>query len=260
MWANPDDLRAVRAWADHLALEGDGRGEFIRQSLEKPARASTRCEPLDAGTRKRVGPAGRFLSHCSFSSIGLVELAVCEANSLAEGFEHVAALNPRLRLDVSTRKKGPAAALGRLAKLPLEKIYFLAFNPDPWGGIPLDDELLLAVAPGLEGVRHLDLAWNHVTAEGLTRLAPFLGRLEFLALSTDPDHSPAEGKALANAWCDALCAPAFAGLKAVSISRFGKPDAAHVKRLRALPNLESVNLRELYPCDWRKLEALKRGE
>src|SRR4051812_11988356 len=125
-WQNPDDLNALRVWADSLSEQGDPRGEFIQLSvLESPEakQVARRVALKNKLGGKLVGPARPFLRTWQFGPEGLVTSVVTEAPKLIEGFEEIASLHPRLMASITAVRT--AATLAQLSKLALHRICFL---------------------------------------------------------------------------------------------------------------------------------------
>lgn len=179
-WANPDDRHALRVWADALAERGDLRGEYLQLCLADPQTdeqyaAARALEKKHAS--QLVGPARPFLRTYSFGNDGLVQYATTEAPRVVEGFELIAALNPRLRLGITSLRTKTMPIIAELVKHPLRKIHHLDFSANG-----LSDKACISLAPGLVGVRSLDLSTNDLTGEGLAAMAPSLAELEALGV------------------------------------------------------------------------------
>lgn len=186
-WKDPDDDAPLRAWADLLSEHGDPRGEFIQLShLERPNAAQrARLDALRRLGGHLVGPARDFLRRWTFDgSTGLVERASCEAQGLVDGFEHIAALNPRLELLVTSLRKRTKATVAALARLPLGRIRTLSLAANA-----LSDASFAALAPALAGVKDLGLERNGLTPAGLAPLAHLEG-VEHLRLGSTLLEAP----------------------------------------------------------------------
>jgi hypothetical protein len=190
-WQDPDDTALLRVWADSLLERGELRGEYIQLcSIENPSeqQRKRRATLETKSNGKLVGPARPFLREWSFGPNGLVDRARCEADKLAAGLDHIASLNPRLSLNVTSLRKPPIAAL---AKLSLERIYHVSFAYGvigSQGGSNIADPGLIALAPALRRVRHLSLkcagyADDCFTPEGLRHLGRTVEALEMLVIA-----------------------------------------------------------------------------
>jgi uncharacterized protein (TIGR02996 family) len=256
-WKKPDDLQPLRVWADLLSEHGDVRAEFIQLSLlgkRTDAQYERRAllEKKEAG--RLVGPARPFLRKWFFGATGLVARADCEADKLLAGFESIAALSPRLELVVTSLRKKTAVTISELVKLPLSRVWYWRLESNA-----LSDKSVIALAPGLEGVKHLSLQFNDVTGTGLTGMAPHLTELEFLALGPSIAQSQ-DRPALVAGWVDALTARgAFPNLRALYLGGGVTLEGGQRKRLEAKPGMKLVKLSE-YPPNGKDIEAWKRGE
>lgn len=237
-WANPDDLNALRVWADALVEAGDVRGEFIQLSTlehrsdEQTKRLQTVFNKLGG---KLVGPARPFVRLYGFGANGLVSGITTEAPNLIKGFDLIAQLNPRLQVTITSLKKKQFHA--EFAKLPLRQLSFVDLS---WNGI--DDRTFVTIAPALADVTRLSLKYNHITGEGLRAAAPQLAALEHLELARGIPSRIEEGEAL-RSWVDALCSvSAFRHLRTLKLF-VNDPEAQveHTQRLHdALPKLKEL--------------------
>lgn len=239
-WAHPSP-EALRVWADALGEAGDPRGEFLQLSaLEAPtpAQEARRATMLRQLGGKLVGPARPFLRTWQFGPDGLVSWAETESGKFVEGFDLIARLNPRLRLAVTALRKKPVRA--QVARLPLRRIHYLRLE---WSA--LDDAAVAVLAPGFAGVKHLSLAFNDLTAEGVNAIAPYAQALEYLALGTST-RQMVDGGAIGDGWARVLVeAPGFAGLRHVSLFNYQRPPTtALLDALRVKPGLRGVHLGE----------------
>lgn len=255
-WERPDDPSAVQVWADALVEEGDVRGEFLQLStLSQPTPAQTaRLETMHKQLGgKLVGPARPFLRSWRFGAFGLVESIVTEAKLFVPGFEAIAQLHPRLSATVTALRTKPLIA--EMAKLPLARIHYLLLE---WTG--LTDDTLRVLAPALEGVKNLSLAFNDLTAEGLAALAPLASSLESLALGTSLKQRD-RGDPIVAGWVEVLTSlPGFAGLRSVTMYNYqSRPPDAQLERLRAMPKMKFVGVGSpLYQLS--QLEQAKAGQ
>lgn len=235
-WANPDDLTALKVWADALIERGDERGEFIRLCmLEDPSeeqyeRSRTMLKKLGG---KLVGPARPFVRTFDFDQHGLVRSVTAEAPRVVEGFDLIAALHPRLRLSVTSLRTKTMAVIAELRKHPLGLIHTLDLSANG-----LSDGACAALAPGLEGLKRLDLSHNDVTGQGLGAMAPHLKRLERLALNCSMAQLNAQqGASVLAGWVEALTSPgSFPSLQVLALPggyRMPQPTPADRKRLEA---------------------------
>lgn len=254
-WENPDDLDALRVWADALVEQGDVRGEFLQlATLEHP---SAEQRERQAALRKKlggqlVGPARPFLRSWQFGAFGLVQSVVTEAKLFVPGFELIAQLHPRLTASVTALRKKPL--IEQFAALPLKRIHYLIID---WTG--LTDDGLRAIAPALEGVKNLSLAFNDVTRAGLDALAAHATSLESLALGTSLKQRE-QGDTIGVGWVDSLTSNAgFSNLRSVTIYNYhSRPTEAQLDRLRAMPKMKFVRVGSpLYQLE--TLEAAKAG-
>lgn len=245
-WKNPDDVAALKVYADRLSELDDPRGEFITlRLLEDPTdEQRARIDALLKLGGKLVGPAREFLRTFSFGRTGLVDTAVTEAEKLVAGFELLATLSPRLTLNVTSLRKKTKATIAELAKLDLGRIYFLRLEDNA-----LTDASVEALAPALKTARNLSLANNDFGPAGLRALGRSCTELEFLCLGF---HGVS----------DVLTSePGFRKLKAVMFYRCGTPAPAEVAALKKkLPKLELVHVSEYPPYGADAIDAFKRGE
>lgn len=254
-WENPDDLDALRVWADALVEQGDVRGEFLQlatlehSSQEQQARQAALQKKLGG---QLVGPARPFLRSWQFGAFGLVQSIVTEAKLFVPGFELVAQLHPRLTASVTALRKKPL--IEQFAALPLERIHYLIID---WTG--LTDDGLRAIAPALEGVKNLSLAFNDVTRAGLDALAVHATSLESLALGTSLNQRE-QGDTIGIGWIDSLTShPGFSNLRSVTLYNYhSRPPEEQLGRLRAMPKMKYVGVGSpLYQLD--RLQAAKAG-
>lgn len=192
-------------------------------------------------TSSPLGAAKKFVYLHQLRPDGSLAHVVCRVDKLVEGYDALVALQPPL-LIASLLGRGRAQALALLAKCRLSAFGCVQFGPDPYGGLPLDDEALRTIAPALEGVKRLKLMFDTFSAESFAQIAPRLRQLEVLSLIPPA----AGGDAWANAMADVLCtSPHFKRLRVLAIYRTGKPDAARQKRLAKLPSMKQTFFREL---------------
>lgn len=240
-WQNPDDSNSLSVWADLLAEHGDVRAEFVQLSLlpdptDAQIERRAAIEKKEAG--RLVGPARPYLRNWLFGHTGLVESATCEADQLIAGFDAIVALHPRLSLVVTSLRKKTLPTIAQLIKLPLARIWYLRLEANG-----LTDKALAALAPGLQGVKHLSLDGNDVTGDGLTALAAHAAELEFLALGFSSAQREQRREVLAG-WVDALTVKgAFPKLRALHFrGGYGGValDAEQLRRLTAKPGMKLV--------------------
>lgn len=233
-WKNPDDLTALKVWADALIERGDVRGEFIHLSLvedptdEQFERSRSMVKKLGG---KLVGPARSFVRTWDFDQRGLVRSVTAEAPRVVEGFDVIAALHPRLKLSVTSLRTKTMAVIAELRKHPLGQIHTLDL-----GANGLSDNACAALAPGLEGLKRLNLSYNDVTRQGLEAMAPHLKRLERLALNCSMAQlNSHQGESVLAGWVDALTSPGlFPSLKVLALPggyRMPQPTPADLERL-----------------------------
>ena len=259
-WRKPDDLTPLGVWADLLAEHGDVRAEFIQLNLLRAptdAQIERRAylEKKEAG--RLVGPARPSLRQWRFGRAGLVETAWCEADKLLTGFEAIAALHPRLTLVVTSLRKKTMATIAELIKLPLSRVWYWRLEANG-----LSDKAVIALAPGLRGVKHLSLDGNDVTGAGLSGMASHLADLEFLALGTSMAQRDERPEIVAG-WVDALTAKgSFPSLKALHF-RGGYSGvtltADQRKRLEGKPGMKLVKSSDS-PAHGESVETWKRGK
>lgn len=254
-WANPDDVGALRVWADSLSEQGDPRGEFIQLSvLDGPSAAQQARHASLARSQKGklVGPARPFLRTWSLGEQGLVTSVTCEASKFIEGFDEIVGLHPRLTAHVTAVRKEDTFA--RFARLELHRLAFVTLE---WSA--LTDAGLIAIAPALKGLKNLSLAYNLVSGAGLRAIAPFVKELEYLALGTALKQRD-DGAAIGNGWADALCdTGAYKNLRAVHMFNYtADPSPDRVTRLWSLPRMKSVTFGHGHYY-LSEVEALKRG-
>jgi hypothetical protein len=251
-WAHPDDVEALKVWADALLDRGDVRGEFIQLSLlsELSTAQQARKRALARRDAALVGPARPFVNGFALGAQGLVTQARCSGSKLVDGFAQLAALNPRLALRVTSLRG--TAQLAAVAALPLRAFRTLFLD-----GLRLDDAKLKVLAPALDGVVNLSLANNALTGDALEVLRPYAGRLEALALGTSYAQS-AVGRSIVDAWAEALLDErGFGALRVVSFHNHqAPPSSRQLERLRALPHLRHILL-SLPITDPDELEQLK---
>lgn len=254
-WENPDDLDALRVWADALVEQGDVRGEFFQlATLEHPTEEQ---QAQKAALQKRlggqlVGPARPFLRSWQFGALGLVQSIVTEAKLFVPAFELIAQLHPRLTASVTALRKKPLVE--QLAALPLKRIHYLLIE---WTG--LTDDTLRTIAPALEGVKNLSLAFNDLTRGGLDALAVHATSLESLALGTSLKQRE-HGATIGVGWVDSLTSNAgFSNLRSVTLYNYhSRPADEQLDRLRSMPKMKHVGVGSpLYQLE--KLEAAKTG-
>ena len=159
--AKPGDRELLRVYADALAEAGDPRGTFINLCLVDNPTAEQQAakETMKAKQKKLLaGPGGEFLREFEFGPNGLVARARTEAAQLIAGGDAMKTINPRLVLTVTSIKTLKDAHA--FAPLKLDWLYFLDFGwiTGTHGGMNLSDKQLDAIAPALEGVRHLQLS------------------------------------------------------------------------------------------------------
>ncbi|MCA9526324.1 MAG: hypothetical protein KC549_08505 [Myxococcales bacterium] len=128
-----------------------------------------------------------------------------------------------------------AAGVATLLASPIEKLQLLVLYDNRIGDAGAQ---ALGRAPKLAGVNHLDVAYNGLTAPGVTAL---VGPGTVL---TGPTYLSVAGNALPDAWLDALAAGPFVPhLRDLSLRRTGLTDAG-AQRLAGLPfaKLERLNV------------------
>ncbi len=254
-WERPNDPSAVQVWADALVEEGDVRGEFLQLSTlshptpEQEARLATMRKKLGG---QLVGPARPFLRTWRFGTFGLVDSITTEAKLFVPGFELIAQLHPRLHASVTALRTKPLIAA--VSQLALARIHWLQLE---WTG--MSDETLAVLAPALQGVVNLSLAFNDVTQEGLLALAPFAASLESLSLGTSLAQREA-GDRIGAGWVDVLTSHAgFANLRCVTIYNYhSRPSDAQLARLRAMPQMKYVGVGSPF-TQLSRLEQAKAG-
>ncbi|MGC4113239.1 MAG: aminotransferase class I/II-fold pyridoxal phosphate-dependent enzyme [Myxococcales bacterium] len=260
-WKNPDDLDALRVFADLLLEKGDPRGEYLQLSLlESPT--DEQIEKSGALRKKLggklVGPAREFLRNYQFGQDGLPSWVTCEAPRFIEGFEQIRWIHPRLTVEITSLRKKTLATIAELVALPLREIGYLRVEANG-----LSDKAAVALAPGLAGVKNLSLEGNDLTGEGLRGMAPHLTDLEFLGLGTSMAQFSERPQVVAG-WVEALCQPgAFPNLRALHL-RGGysgvRLEDAQRKRLEALPKMKLVVVNDYPAYDFKTVEGWKRGE
>jgi len=168
-----------------------------------------------------------------FGKNGLVSEAFVQPDKLIDGVDALAALNPRLMLDISAFKNAKSAdAVGAISLAAFEEVSLPAVS----------DKQLATVAPALKGVRKLRLmcrgfADANFTPVGLRAVADQVKGLK--GLSIDFYRSVNEGTGRAKAELPALTEyvdlivshPGFAELQSIHIPG-AKPKAfASLKKL-----------------------------
>lgn len=241
-WKNPDDLTALKVWADALIERGDVRGEFIHLSLledpteEQYERSRSMLKKLGG---KLVGPARAYVRTWDFDQHGLVRSVNAEAPRVVEGFDVIAALHPRLKLSVTSLRTKTMAVIAELCKHPLGQLHTLDLSSNG-----LSDNACAALAPGLEGLKRLDLSHNDVTRQGLEAMAPHLKRLERLALNCSMAQLNAQqGVSVLAGWVEALTSPGlFPSLRVLALPggyRMPQLTPADRKRLEGKVKIET---------------------
>jgi len=235
IWANPDDLEAHRVHADWLLAHGDATlGEYIQLGLapEQNPQQERRANMLLKKYRASwLGPARPFVRSWSHDRRGLLVTATCEAQVMMNGFAHLLALGPRLRLTVTTMRKRPRATVAQLAALPLGRLYGLSLSSG------VDDRAISQLAPALAGITHLDLGNNSFSGPGLRAVGRYVAGIRTLSIIADK-YKPI--------WVDAIVeAPGFATLECVEVRgydlRTQLPDDAQLARLWSMPAMKRVN-------------------
>ncbi len=235
IWANPDDVEAHRVRADWLLAHGDATlGEYIQlglapeQSFDQQRRANMLLKKYRSSW---LGPARPFVRSWSHDRRGLLATATCEAQALRDGFAHLLALGPRLRLTVTTMRKRPRATIAELAALPLGRVYGLSLSSG------IDDRGMSRLAPALAGITHLDLGNNSFGGVGLRAVGRYVTGIRTLSVISDK-YTPV--------WIDAIVEmPGFATLECVEVRghdlRTQLPDDAELARLWSMPAMKRVN-------------------
>jgi uncharacterized protein (TIGR02996 family) len=159
VWKSPEDPARLQVYADWLLEHGDAtRGEFMQLSLlasPTPAQAKRRETLRKKHRGAWLGTARRFIHTWreSESCPGFLESVTCSPKNLAAGFSAIVALGPRLLVSLLPAKTAADRAL--LASLPLGDLYGLSLAETDLGWV--SDRLLEALAPKLDGLRHLEL-------------------------------------------------------------------------------------------------------
>jgi uncharacterized protein (TIGR02996 family) len=160
IWRNPEDRDALLVYADWLLAHGDmTRGEYMQLALlPKPSAGQVkRREALRKKNRGAwLGEARPFVYTWeeSETSPGFVAEAKCSTKRLADGFELVRALGPRLVVEVNPTASVRDRAV--LAGLPLGKLYGLSLEDADvfW----LKDKTVRQLLPACKGLRALRLS------------------------------------------------------------------------------------------------------
>jgi len=187
IWARPDDRDLLGVYADWLSAHGEPtRAEYIQLSLlEEPTPAQDRRRTALENKHRGawLGAARRFVYTWEESEAtpGFVARAQCSMAKLAQGFEHVRALGPRLVVSISQPKaKREVVAL---AQRPLGTLYGIALyeNDAQW----ITDDVLATLAPALRGLRALVLHAGEARASerGWRVMLAHLDGLEHLDLA-----------------------------------------------------------------------------
>jgi uncharacterized protein (TIGR02996 family) len=234
IWAAPDDVAVYRVYADWLLEHGNSLGEYMQLALvaEPTAEQQRRAAALLKKERARwLGAARPFVRSWTNDAFGFASTAVCEAQKLAAGFEHLLEIGPRPRLTVTSFAKRRRATVAEVARLELGRFHALALSSG------LDDRDLEVLAPALAGIRHLDLGYNSFTAAGLRAVGAHVAGIRTLSVISH-NYSPD--------WIDAMIETSgFASLECVEVRghdlRSQLPDEPLLARLRAMPAIKRVN-------------------
>ncbi len=260
LWAHPDDERVLQVLADLWVEQGEPRGEFVQLSLlpnptaEQRLRRAAMVKKLNG---KLIGPAREALTWWSFGPNGLIAEANTDAERFVKWRDDVCALNPLLRLTISTRD---ARAVEQMAKASLGGIHFLELETQ------LDDAKLRTLAPSLAEVKNLSLtlsgrAERAFTPAGLAAVGDRLKSLEYLGLH-ELITSEGVGVAPLQAYLEVIVGHrGFQQLKVINVPR-AKP--AQLKLLETrLPKLVQAIAVLPYeggaPSTAEHLTRLKRG-
>ncbi len=165
-FAKPDDVSRLSVWADLLLEHGDSRGEFIQLHL-----VSRRTPEQKKRLTQLYALGGAML--------------------VAQGFEAIASLNPRLSVRVTALGTKTAARVAALAALKLGRVHRWSFSANS-----LSDASLALLGPALKGVKELNLIENSLTAGGVTKVLPFLKGLTDLEVDEAVLERPGFRKAL----------------------------------------------------------------
>jgi uncharacterized protein (TIGR02996 family) len=194
IWKKPTDRDLLRVYADWLASNGEpARAEFMQLSLLDaltPAQAKRRGALLAKHRGAWLGAARPFVYTWEESDVspGFIARAQCSFAKLTAGFAHVRALGPRLIVN-ATEPKAKRETIA-LAKLPLGTLYGLGLyeNDKQW----ITDELLVTLAPALDGLRALELHSREMSSSdhGWSAMLPHLRTVEHLdlTLGENPDR------------------------------------------------------------------------
>ena len=159
IWQAPEDVDRLSVYADWLLQHGDvTRGEYMQLALLPKATPAQQKRQETLRKKHRgawLGAARPFVYTWEESddSPGFVSRVKVNLDKFAKGFAKVAALGPRLLVDINPVIT--AAGRKQLAKLPLGELYGLGlYETDlQW----VDDRLLAAMLPKLEGLRKIEL-------------------------------------------------------------------------------------------------------
>ncbi|MEJ7600570.1 MAG: hypothetical protein WKG01_21870 [Kofleriaceae bacterium] len=193
LWAQyvaKPDRELLRVYADALVEGGDPRGTFLNLCLvDEPTPAQVAATQTMMAKQKKLlaGPGGAYLREFELGPDGLVTRARTEAKQVIAGIAELPTLSPRLVLTITSIKTlKDAVAFGQISLAP---IYFVDFGwiTGTHGGMNLSDKQLVAVAPALAGVRHLQLSARGgpdkcFSPDGLRALGPRLEALRYLSI------------------------------------------------------------------------------
>ena len=178
---NDPDPDLLRVYADALEEEGDPRGAFLQLCLTKQPTAAQRKAKdalLAKSKRQLAGPGSEYLREVTIGANGLVAHARTEIGQVLEHVDEISQVNPRLVLTITSLKTLKQAR--EVARVPLGGIYFVDF-----GVLSFSDDELVALAPALANVRHLQLPCRGTkafTPDALRVLGRHLKQLRFLSI------------------------------------------------------------------------------
>lgn len=242
IWADPSDLEALHVYADWLCEHGaETRGTYIQlrlatdQTPEQEKRAKTMLKKHRGEWLGAARPFVRSWVDAGWPP-GFVELAVCEASKLCEGFEQIARVGPRLSLWVTAIAKKRRETEKKLATLQFHRFDHVNLSMNG-----LDDTSLTTLAPAMKGVKKLWLQNNPFTGKGLAKLAEHGGPFEELRFFIDSRVGP---EAAAEYVKVLTTAPSMASLKRLHFGGLPHVRPAALlaelrKKLKHLEELES---------------------
>lgn len=239
IWSQPDDRAARIVYADFLQQQGSRRGEYMALKLHPqptPAFARKLAQLEKQHGAEWLGAARPFVRSWTFDHGGFFDRMITDAHNFLDGHAHIAALGPRLRLQITSVRKQKRTTVSRLAQVPLASFYELCLE-----GNTLADRDLATLGDALAGIQRLDLSDNDLSAPGLAAVAPKLAGIRALSIQQMLASTCEE-------WIATLLAsPGLGSLREVWLGsqyEYDRPSQAALRRLQKLPEMQSVVLYE----------------